>query len=82
MREAMLIHEPKRRLLGRAQIIYQYIQYQTSSCRKRGKYADSWLVLFVIDCIISEADQKTLVAPEKINFLARSVQFPLSNPYL
>ena len=53
------------------------VQVSYGSCGKRGN-AD----LFVIDCKNSGAHQQTLVAPGKTNFLTRSVQFPLSNPYL
>ena len=67
--------QAKKKVTG-ARIIYRY---GTSSCRKSGN-ADSWLVLFVIDCKFLAQTAKTLVAPEKTNFLARSVQFPLSNP--
>ena len=50
---------------GRNNLPVRTVSYKYRSCRGRGKYTDSWLVLFVIHCIISGADQKTLVAPEK-----------------
>ena len=59
------------------------VQVAVGSYGERRGNADFWLVLFVIDCINnSGTDQKNFVAPEKTNFLAWSVQFPLSNPYL
>ena len=45
------------------------VQVAVGSYGRRRGNADSWLVLFVIDCINnSGADQNNFVAPEKLTF--------------
>ena len=45
------------------------VQVAVGSYGRRRGNADSWLALFVIDCINnSGAEQKNFVAPEKTNF--------------